>query len=216
MGRGAVPGWFCAVIVFVAALAPARSRAELTPGTPAPDFTGRHVWINSKPVSLQRELRGKVVLVDFWEYTCINCIRTLPALKRIYARYKPYGFEIIGDHAPEFDFARRPENVAAGSRRERIPWPVIVDSHAARSARHRQRCRMCPSARTAMARRSPVGGDDRYAEVDSRPLQDGAGPPAGAAAQGHARGAKDRHGRNIERGHRGDQRCRGRTPPQWR
>lgn len=112
----------------LASLAPPPAHAELTPGTPAPDFTGRHVWINSKPLSLHRELRGHVVLVDFWEYTCINCIRTLPALKRIYQRYHPYGFEIIGDHAPEFDFAYKPENVAMGTRRQRIPWPVVVDS----------------------------------------------------------------------------------------
>jgi thiol-disulfide isomerase/thioredoxin len=116
------------IAALLAAAAPAPARAELTPGTPAPDFTGKHVWLNSKPLSLRRELKGKVVLLDFWEYTCINCIRTLPALKRIYSRYHRYGFEIIGDHAPEFDFAYKPENVAKGTRRERIPWPVIVDS----------------------------------------------------------------------------------------
>jgi len=103
-------------------------RAELTAGTPAPDFTGKHVWINSAPLSLKKALRGKVVLVDFWEYTCINCIRTLPALKRIYSRYRPYGFEIIGVHAPEFDFAYRAENVAMGTKRQGISWPVVVDS----------------------------------------------------------------------------------------
>ena len=104
--------------------------AELTPGTPAPDFVGARakVWVNSGPLSLHKELKGKVVLVDFWEYTCINCIRTLPALKRIYERYKPYGFEIVGAHAPEFDFAYRPENVTMGTKRQRIPWPVVVDS----------------------------------------------------------------------------------------
>ena len=115
-------------VAHLAVLFPRVSHAELTTGTPAPDFTGQHVWINSKPLSLKRELKGKVVLVDFWEYTCINCIRTLPALKRIYERYKSYGFEIIGDHAPEFDFAYKTENVVAGTRRENIPWPVIVDS----------------------------------------------------------------------------------------
>jgi thiol-disulfide isomerase/thioredoxin len=105
-----------------------RVGAELTPGTPAPDFAGNHAWFNSRPLSLKNELKGKVVLVDFWEYTCINCIRTLPALKRIYSRYKPYGFEIIGVHAPEFDFAYKPENVSIGTSRQRIPWPVVVDS----------------------------------------------------------------------------------------
>ncbi len=119
---------FPLAVALLAALSSTSSYAELTPGTPAPDFTGQHAWINSKPLSLKLELKGRVVLVDFWEYTCINCIRTLPALKRIYDRYKPYGFEIIGDHAPEFDFAYKPENVAMGARRERIPWPVIVDS----------------------------------------------------------------------------------------
>ncbi len=114
--------------LWLTALAPYRARAELTPGTPAPDFAGNHVWINSGPLSLKRELKGKVVLVDFWEYTCINCIRTLPALKRIYARYRPLGLEIVGVHAPEFDFAYKPGNVAMGTRRQRIPWPVVVDS----------------------------------------------------------------------------------------
>lgn len=117
--------------IFAAALLAAsapRAHAELTPGTPAPDFAGAKTWINSAPLSLAKGLKGKVVLVDFWEYTCINCIRTLPALKRIYTRYKPYGFEIIGVHAPEFDFAYKPENVAMGTKRQRIPWPVVVDS----------------------------------------------------------------------------------------
>ncbi len=114
-------------LLFIAAPAK-RAHAEITVGTPAPDFAGNKVWINSAPLSLEKGLKGKVVLVDFWEYTCINCIRTLPALKRIYSRYKPYGFEIIGVHAPEFDFAHEPENVAIGTKRQRIPWPVVVDS----------------------------------------------------------------------------------------
>ncbi len=118
----------CAALLLFTPFAPARSHAELTSGTPAPDLVGNHVWISSRPLSLKRELKGKVVLVDFWEYTCINCIRTLPALKRIYSRYKPYGLEIIGVHAPEFDFAYKPQNVAIGTRRQGIPWPVVVDS----------------------------------------------------------------------------------------
>ena len=115
--------------VVISFAASPRTGAELTPGTPAPDFAGNHVWINTRPLSLKQELKGKVVLVDFWEYTCINCIRTLPALKRMYSRYKPYGFEIIGVHAPEFDFAYKAENVSIGTSRQRIPWPVVVDSN---------------------------------------------------------------------------------------
>ncbi len=118
-----------AVLVLALFLAaPAPARAELTPGTPAPDFTGNKVWINSPPLSLKKGLEDKIVLVDFWEYTCINCIRTLPALKKIYERYKPYGFVILGVHAPEFDFAYKPDNVAIGVKRQHIPWPVVVDS----------------------------------------------------------------------------------------
>jgi len=119
-------GWIAAILL--STVAPSLARAELTPGTPAPDFTVDPTWINSKPLSLHRELRGKVVLVDFWEYTCINCIRTLPTLKRLESRYKSYGFEIVGVHAPEFDFAYLPENVQIGVRRQGITWPVVVDS----------------------------------------------------------------------------------------
>ena len=128
MPKQRIQAAFALVALFLLAASPPLVRAELTPGTPAPDFTGKHVWINSAPLSLKKELKNKVVLVDFWEYTCINCIRTLPALKRIYSRYKPYGFEIIGVHAPEFDFAYKPENVGIGTKRQRIPWPVVVDS----------------------------------------------------------------------------------------
>ena len=103
-------------------------RAELTPGTPAPDVASGEPWLNSPPLSMHRELRNRVVLVDFWEYTCINCIRTLPPLKRLYAAYHPLGFEIVGVHAPEFDFAYKAENVARGAKRLQIPWPVVVDS----------------------------------------------------------------------------------------
>ncbi len=117
-----------ALVALSLTLAVPRAGAELTPGTPAPDFTGSRAWFNSQPLSLQKQLKGKVVLVDVWEYTCINCIRTLPALKRMYTRYHPMGFEIIGVHAPEFDFAYKPENVALGVKRQRIPWPVVVDS----------------------------------------------------------------------------------------
>jgi thiol-disulfide isomerase/thioredoxin len=116
------------LLVAILVLSVRSTRAELTPGTPAPDFNGGKAWINSGPLSLQKQLKGKVVLVDFWEYTCINCIRTLPALKRIYGRYHPLGLEIVGAHAPEFDFAYKPENVSIGVKRQRIPWPVVVDS----------------------------------------------------------------------------------------
>jgi thiol-disulfide isomerase/thioredoxin len=117
-----------APVILAALLAAPPAAAELTPGTPAPDFPTGAPWINGPPLSLARTLKGKVVLVDFWEYTCINCIRTLPSFKKLYAAYHPLGLEIVGVHAPEFDFAYRTENVATGARRLRIPWPVVVDS----------------------------------------------------------------------------------------
>ena len=74
-------------------------------------------------------LRGKVVLIDFWEYTCINCIRTFAENKKWYERYHKYGFEIIGVHCPEFDIAYRVSNVKAAVKRFGLPYPVVVDDH---------------------------------------------------------------------------------------
>jgi peroxiredoxin len=84
------------------------------------------VWINSQPLTMA-ELRGKVVLIDFWEYTCINCIRTFAENKKWYARYHKYGFEIIGVHDPEFDIAYPVKNVEAAVKRFGLPYPVVVD-----------------------------------------------------------------------------------------
>ena len=84
-------------------------------------------WINSQPLQLS-DLKGKVVLVDFWEYTCINCIRTMPYVKEWWARYKDRGLVIIGVHTPEFEFAKKVENVQAAVKRFGITYPVVVDS----------------------------------------------------------------------------------------
>ena len=72
-------------------------------------------------------LRGKVVIVDFWEYTCINCVRTLPHLKQWYARYQKDGLEIIGVHKGEFEFASDTKNVERGYARFQLPYPAIAD-----------------------------------------------------------------------------------------
>ncbi|MEK9176457.1 MAG: cytochrome c biogenesis protein/redoxin, partial [Patescibacteria group bacterium] len=69
----------------------------------APEFVGITNWLNSKPLTLS-ELKGKVVLVDFWTYTCINCIRTLPHVTSWYNKYKDQGFVVVGVHTPEFEF----------------------------------------------------------------------------------------------------------------
>ena len=83
-------------------------------------------WIDSSPLRMAG-LRGKVVLIDFWEYTCINCIRTFDENKKWYERYHKYGLEIIGVHCPEFDVAYRVSNVREAVRRFELPYPVVVD-----------------------------------------------------------------------------------------
>jgi len=93
----------------------------------APQLIGLTHWINSKPLSLE-ELHGKVVLLDFWTYSCINCIRTLPYLKKWYQTYKPYGFEIIGIHTPEFAFEKNVKNVEAAVKKFDLTYPIALDN----------------------------------------------------------------------------------------
>src|ERR1700760_3088380 len=90
-------------------------------------FAGNTGWLNSPPIDAHA-LRGSIVLVDFWEYTCVNCLRTLPYLREWYKRYAKYGFTIIGVHTPEFDFSAQPSNVDAAVRRLEIGWPVVLDA----------------------------------------------------------------------------------------
>ncbi len=92
-----------------------------------PEFTGVSAWFNTDAPPTKASLRGKVVLVDFWTYSCINCIRTFPNLKRWYEKYRPMGFEIIGVHSPEFVFESRPDNVKAAIQRYGLPYPVAMD-----------------------------------------------------------------------------------------
>jgi thiol-disulfide isomerase/thioredoxin len=100
--------------------------SELSPRIPAPDFHAK-LWFNSPPLSLA-QLRGKVVLVDFWEYTCINCIRTFPYLRRWDELYTPAGLIIIGVHTPEFAFAKNPANIANAVKRFGFSFPVVLDN----------------------------------------------------------------------------------------
>lgn len=102
--------------------------AELTPGTPAPEFPANAIWLGThgRPISM-KSLRGKVVIVDFWEYTCINCIRTFPHLKEWYRRYHRLGLEIIGVHKGEFAFASQAANVRRAYLRFKLPYPAIAD-----------------------------------------------------------------------------------------
>jgi thiol-disulfide isomerase/thioredoxin len=93
----------------------------------ASDFTGITHWFNTnRPLSITG-LRGKVVLVDFWTYSCINCLRTLPHVKDWYARYHQSGFEVVGVHSPEFPFEAIPSNVSAAIAEWGIRYPVALD-----------------------------------------------------------------------------------------
>ncbi|MBC7956811.1 MAG: cytochrome c biogenesis protein DipZ [Cytophagales bacterium] len=93
----------------------------------APEFVGITTWLNSSPLTME-SLRGKVVLVDFWTYACINCVRTLPHLKRWHERYAAQGLVIVGVHTPEFSFERETANVQAAIRRHDIRYPVAQDN----------------------------------------------------------------------------------------
>jgi len=98
---------------------------------PAPEPKDITEWLNTadgKPISLA-QLRGKVVLVDFWTYSCINCQRTLPHLEAWYSTYKDSGLEIIGVHSPEFAFERVPNNVKEQAQALNVQYPIALDNN---------------------------------------------------------------------------------------
>jgi thiol-disulfide isomerase/thioredoxin len=103
---------------------------RLTRLGPAPEFAGTGRWWNTpgdRPLTM-RGLRGRVVLVDFWTYTCINCIRTQPFLRAMDARYRRFGLTIVGVHTPEFPFEHRAGNVATAIRAAGLRYPVVQDN----------------------------------------------------------------------------------------
>ena len=93
----------------------------------AADFQGISNWINSEPLTLTG-LQGKVVLVDFWTYTCVNCIRTLPYLKEWHAKYADKGLVIVGVHSPEFEFEKVTENVVQASNSFGLEYAIAQDN----------------------------------------------------------------------------------------
>lgn len=93
----------------------------------APAFSGIYAWLNSKPLTMA-DLKGKVVLIDFWTYSCINCIRTLPFITNWDQRYRSKGLVIVGVHAPEFEFEKNPENVKKAIALHHILYPVALDN----------------------------------------------------------------------------------------
>ena len=105
-----------------------------TPSLPdlgtAPEFADTQDWFNTpgdRPLTL-KELRGHVVLIDFWTYTCINCLRTLPYVKGLYAQYHKYGLDVIGVETPEFTFEQEASNVRQAIASDGIKYPVVQDN----------------------------------------------------------------------------------------
>ena len=94
---------------------------------PAPELAGITGWVNSEPFTLESQ-RGKVVLVDFWTYTCVNCIRTLPSLRSWHEKYAGAGLVVLGVHTPEFRFEKLRENVVDAVERLKIRYPVAQDN----------------------------------------------------------------------------------------
>ena len=96
--------------------------------TPAPEFQGLTNWINSPPLTVAG-MRGKVVLVDFWTYSCINCIRSIPYVEKWYQTYQDKGLVVVGVNTPEFAFEHNPANVQAAVKRDGITYPVALDNN---------------------------------------------------------------------------------------
>ncbi len=96
---------------------------------PAPDFGADGVWLDQgAPVPHHiSDYRGKVVLIDFWEYTCINCVRDFGVVKRWYTKYHQYGFDVVGVHFGEFNIGFDVNNVRDAAQRFQLPWPVLAD-----------------------------------------------------------------------------------------
>ena len=93
----------------------------------APEILGISGWINSETLTLEN-FKGKVVLVDFWTYSCINCIRTLPYVEGWYKKYKDNGFVLLGIHAPEFNFEKEKKNVESAVKKYGLTYPVALDN----------------------------------------------------------------------------------------
>lgn len=95
-----------------------------------PSFSGGIQWLNSPPLTAEA-LRGKVVVVDFWTYSCINCLNALPSVKAWAQKYKDQGVVVIGVHTPEFAYEKAPSNVRKAVQDLGITYPVVTDNNYA-------------------------------------------------------------------------------------
>jgi thiol-disulfide isomerase/thioredoxin len=91
-----------------------------------PPLVGISGWLQSNVTSLE-QLKGKVVAVQFWTFSCANCKATLPHMQDLYKKYQAQGLEIVGVHAPEFDFEAKPDNIVAAAKDLGVTWPIALD-----------------------------------------------------------------------------------------
>lgn len=100
---------------------------QFIPATPAPEFKAISGWANSQPISM-KSLKGKVVILDCWTYTCIFCLRTIPLLKRLQEKYSKYGLQVVQAHSAEYRFAVNHENIDRALKRYDVSLPVAFDT----------------------------------------------------------------------------------------
>lgn len=110
-----------------AASEPNTNNLALATSQGLPDFQGISQWLNSAPLTV-RDLKGSVVLVQFWTFSCINCQRTLPSIVRWHQQYAAKGLTVIGIHTPEFAFERDANNVKQALQKHQITYPVPIDN----------------------------------------------------------------------------------------
>jgi peroxiredoxin len=96
-------------------------------GQKAPELKSGDAWFNSGPLKLE-QLRGKVVLIDFWSFDCAYCMEALPHVKALYEKYRKDGLVVIGVHAPRADYEKNPAKVKAAIAKRGIQYPVVVDN----------------------------------------------------------------------------------------
>jgi thiol-disulfide isomerase/thioredoxin len=122
---------FAAIVFTVSFLANAALNAQINPNISgmAPEFTHQQAeeWINSKPLSI-KDLKGQVVLIDFWTFDCWNCYRSFPWLNELEKKYAQQGLKVIGVHTPEFDHEKIRANIEAKVKKFKLHHPVMIDN----------------------------------------------------------------------------------------
>ena len=116
-----------AFLLGLAAVGCAAGEQAQTRPVPAPEFVGLHHWLNGPPQTLA-SLKGQVVLVEFWTYSCINCLHVLPHVSQWHQRYRDQGLVVIGVHTPEYDEEKDLDHLRAAVRRLGIAYPVAQDN----------------------------------------------------------------------------------------